>query len=124
MQEKAYYQLFRNFFQIIDLLTYSHKSFNYPDSSVVLATLYLSLGVYMRAFNLDTVQKQFPFSAYCLSNFPEFNNLFEKFLLGSVSKDYSGLIEPIQYVSRFFYLPMDYSSPLIQESDKVIKTLK
>ena len=110
-QANENYYLFRNFYQILDLLTLNSNTIRFKDRSLVLAIMYLNIGLCVGAFNLEKVTKFFPLHTHVLSEFPEFNCVFREFMNIQIGLDFCDIIDAIQYTSRFYVLKFDYSSP-------------
>ena len=106
------YFLFRNFFQILDLITLNASSSRYKDRMIVLAVMYLNIGLFFKTFSLETVARDFPLHSEVLSNFADYNLVFQNFLRCHVGLNLCDILEVIQYASRFFILKFEYSEPV------------
>jgi len=114
------YFLFRNFYQIIDMISLNINSYRYKDRSIVLATMYLSIGLSISVFNLEKIIKYFPLHTQILTQYSDYNSVFREFMNIQIGLDFCDILEAIQYASRFYLLKMDYSSPFLgPENEKV-----
>jgi len=110
-QNNENYHLFRNFFQIIDIITLNINSSKYKDRSLVLAVMYLNIGLFLGVFNLEKVAKHFPLQTQVLTQYTEYNYIFREFMNIHINLDFCDIIDSIQYASRFFILKFDYTYP-------------
>jgi len=108
------YCLFRNHFQILDFSTLCYLTNSYNDRYLVLAVLYLNLGLYFKAFSINTVVEKFPLFLRELAYNNDFNQLIGEFFK-EVDVYFADLFETIQYISNFFVLAFDYSDPVNHE---------
>jgi hypothetical protein len=111
-QVEESYLLFRNFYQVLDLITLNASSSRYKDRFIVLAVMYLNIGLFIKAFSLDSVARDFPLHSEVLSNFCDYNLIFQNYLRIHVGINLCDILEVIQYASRFFILKFEYSEPV------------
>lgn len=102
--------LLHKIFQIVDILTLTINSAKYKERCLVLAVMYLNIGLCISAFTLEKMVKNFPLHTQVLTQYSEYNSLFREFMISQIGLDFCDILEAIQYVSRFFTLTFDYSS--------------
>lgn len=110
-EEKSYAR-FRELMQLIDTSILDIETLQYNSRTLVAAFMYLVLGKYFDQFSVQEIVEQFPHSSqYLLNPNYAFNELFGDFLMFSFGFELIELLPSIQYVSRFFSLPLNFDLP-------------
>jgi hypothetical protein len=115
------YIFFRNVFQLVDLVSLDIDFLQYCDKFLVLAIIYLFLGVYLRFFSINDVINEFSRDLHCYTNFYELNVIFNRFLNNYIVCEFDEIVEHIYYVSQFFIIDLNYT-PVVpfQESENPV----
>jgi hypothetical protein len=103
------YVFFRNVFQVLDSITMDIEYLNFSDKFLVLAVIYLFLGVYLRFYSIDDIVNEFTRDLHCYTNFYELNIIFNRFLNNYIVCEFDEIVEHIFYVSQFFVIEFDYT---------------
>jgi hypothetical protein len=103
------YVFFRNMFQILDNITLDIEYLQYSEKFLVLAVIYLFVGIYLRYFTITDVFNEFCKDIHCYTNFYDLNIIFNRFLNNYIICELDDIVEHIYYVSQFFVIEFDYS---------------
>jgi len=106
------YLLFRNFFQIIDIISLDYESLQYSQKLIVAAAIYILLGLYLRCFSISTVIHEFTVNIHSCSNYFELNKIFNRFAENFLQIELNNLGQHILYVSFFFNMKFEYNGPV------------
>jgi hypothetical protein len=85
-----------------------------------LAVIYLVVGLFLNHFNLHDIITNFE----TVKSFYEYNIIYSKFLEIYFGIDFYGLFDIIKYVSGFFFLKIEYTSPVVLNEDDERKYVK
>lgn len=107
------YYFFRNYYQVIDFIVLDLGHLQYCDKFLVISTLYLLFGLFLKHFSVIEVIKDFTVNSGHYSTFYELNIIFNRFLNKYIGVELENLIDHIQYTSFFFNLKFDYNPPKI-----------
>ena len=106
------YEVYREFMQIMDALQMDVHSLQYSTRAVIAAVLYLVLGENLKQLSHAQITKEMPYSSQLvLAPALPWNDLYEHFLVTKFGFTLRELLPTVQYVARFFDLPMDFSIP-------------
>jgi hypothetical protein len=120
-QNTSDFQIFRDYYQILDLLTLSENACRYSDRCVSLANLFLVVGIKIGSFSVETVTSQFATSiTSSLLKFSGYRLIFDEFLKFYQLMVFTDLIESIKFLSRFFVLKFEYSSPKMHDKERSV----
>ena len=111
------YLLFRNFFQIIDLLALDYNSLQYSEKLLSAAAIYLLMGLFLKFFDIGKIVKEFTTDASAYGAYHDLNMIFNRFLLNYLNCEFDDLGDHIVYVSFFFYLKVDYAPPVLPKEE-------
>jgi hypothetical protein len=106
------YIRYREVFQIIDILLLDTDTMLYKSRPLIASLMYIVLGKHYSAFSLETVIECFPNSSYFLLEHSSFNDLFVDFLSRSFNFKLLDLLPSIQFVSKFFVVPVSIELPV------------
>jgi hypothetical protein len=108
------YFLFRNFFQIIDLITLDFEFMKFSDKLLSISIIYILVGLMLKIFTLSEVLKEYTNGSQFFSKFIELNDIFNKFINSYFATGLDDLIDHLIYVCQFFNIQFDYSLPINQ----------
>lgn len=111
------YFLFRNFFQIVDVLALDHTSLQYSEKCLCAATIYLLMGLFLKFFDIVKIVKEFTTDPSSYGAYYDLNMIFNRFLMNFLNCEFDDLSDHITYVSFFFNLKFDYAPPVIPREE-------
>lgn len=107
------YICFREMFQMIDVLLLETDTMLYKPRPIIASLMYIVLGKNSAVFSLETVLEYFPNSSFfLLDETNPFNELFSDFLIRSFKFKLVDLLPTIQFVSKFFSVPVSIELPV------------
>lgn len=107
------YFLFRNFYQIIDLISLDYQSLQYSEKFIVASVIYILLGLYLRCFTISTVVNEFTRNPHTCSNFYELNTIYNRFTTNYLQIELNVLHHHVIYTSFFFSMRFEYNRPIL-----------
>jgi hypothetical protein len=105
------YFLFRNFFQLVDLISIDYESLQYSQKLIVASVIYILIGLYFRCFSINEVVNEFTRNLHATSNYFELNQIYNRFMSCFLNVQLNMLGEHILYVSFFFHMKFQYNGP-------------
>lgn len=113
------YYFFRNYFQIIDVISLDVDYLQFSEKVLCASVAYLLIGLYFKCFSIVQVAKDFWKDPATYSAFQDLNIIFQRFLINYLNIGLDIVIEYVAlYVGFFFNLKFDYKMPaLINESE-------
>ncbi len=105
------YLLFRNFFQIIDLISLDIPSLQFSEKLIVASVIYILLGLYLRWFSISNVVNDFTRNPYACSNYYELNIIYNRFISKFLQIELNALHHHILFTSFFFNMRFEYNLP-------------
>ena len=106
------YTKFRELIQLIDCMVLDIETLQYQNRAIVASLLYILIGKYYRQFTLSEIIHEIPVSSYFLFNDTQgLNHMFQEFLKYSFGYKLEDLLPTIQYVAKFFSLPISCDLP-------------
>ena len=89
-----------------------HFTIEYQNCMLVLACIYLILGMELEIFKKEEVVNEFSHSSlYLLNEYCPFNEVFSEFLQVKIRIELPEMLPFVQYVSKFCGLTMEYTLP-------------
>jgi hypothetical protein len=107
------YFLFRNYYQIIDMITLDIDYLHYNQKLICLSLIYLLCGLFLRMYTLKEVVKEFAVNSQTYANFYVLNVIYSRFINVYLGYELDDIVDHLMYVSKFFNIKFDYSPPVI-----------
>ncbi len=111
------YHLFRNFFQIVDILTLDYESLQYSEKLICASIVYCLVGLFLKFFDISSILQEFSHDPSTFASFYELNMIFNRFLNKHLSCGFDDIIEHVMWVSWFFNMKFEYSTPIIKPEE-------
>lgn len=105
------YFLFRNFFQLIDLISIDYESLQYSEKFIVASVIYILIGLCFRCFTINEVVNEFTKNLHACSNYFDLNAIYDRFTCNFLNIEWNALGAHILYVSFFFHMKFEYNGP-------------
>lgn len=109
-QTNQEYHMFRNLYQILDIISLDIEILKYSQKLIVVSVMYLNIGMLLKYFSQEDIITNFSKNINTFSNYYELNVIFNRFLNYFLEIELEDIIEHILYVSLFFNLQFDYST--------------
>ena len=119
------YFLFRNYFQLMDVLSLDYTSLHYSEKILSAAVVYLLIGLFLKHFDIPKIVKEFTKDSSLFATHYDLNMIFNRFLLNYLNCEFDDLSDHMVYVSFFFNMTFDYALPEMpkdEENEKKIVT--
>jgi hypothetical protein len=110
------YFLFRNFYQVIDVISLDSEHLKFSEKILSAATIYLLIGLFLKYFNIGHIVKEFAFDCQTYGEYYDFNVIFNRFLCNYLGCELDDVVEHIQFVSSFFNIKFDYKEPVVTKN--------
>jgi hypothetical protein len=111
------YHLFRNFFQMVDIITLDYESLQYSEKLICASLVYCLIGLFLKHFDIAGILNNFLYDPSTFASFYDFNMIFNRFLNKQLLCGFDDIIEHVMWVSWFFNMKFQYSSPLIRQDE-------
>jgi hypothetical protein len=111
------YNFFRNFFQLIDLISLDFDSLKFSDRTITVTILYLLVGLFIEYFNLNQLLNFLHKDLSLFNELYDLNTIFNRFCNLYLNLELDEIFENLNYVCYFFYMDFDYCNPTLPKDE-------
>ena len=113
------YTYFREISQILDTVKLDIEYLQYEMRQIILALLYLVAGRHFGQFTVEEIIREFSNSSlFLFEDRCGFNKIYRSFLKKETDYSLEELLPSLQFVAKFFILPLSFEPPLIANNSK------